>query len=166
MPANPATIWSEAQDALLKSAHDEGLSFSLIAEFINRTTGSRFSRNSAIGRAHRIKLPSRKQETKPKTHKPRTQYQNRGWFRAGPPLPVEPIPEPPAPELPFLNIALFDLEKQHCRFPSRHDDPSEIRFCGQPKEDANLSSYCAFHRRVCNDRPRTQISSRKFQCTT
>jgi GcrA cell cycle regulator len=46
--------------------------------------------------------------------------------------------------MPFLGLALVELERQHCRYP-RGDE--HFTFCGQPRLDR--SPYCPHHHRLC-----------------
>jgi GcrA cell cycle regulator len=68
MPRNPHSLnaarpeWPEAQTELLKTLWAEGKSGTEIAAAIADQFGTRLSRNSVIGKVHRLKLPARPKE--------------------------------------------------------------------------------------------------------
>lgn len=138
-------IWSETNTALLRQYWAEGLTCSQIAERLGRV-----SRNSVIGKAHRLNLSSRKKtpviriERKPR--KPKTPLligaARVEAFKAA----VE------AEHLP-AGLALFDLRADSCRWPIGDPRSASFRFCGCEKQEG--SSYCAGHHQLAH-RPRAE----------
>ena len=124
-------LWTKERDAALREMREQGYSFSQIAVKLGLTT-----RNAAIGRANRLRLPKeprvrREKQSRVERHTP---------FRP-PALKTEPLPlmdqQSDAP------VTLLDLEPHHCRWPVS-DAP--YAFCGATKQDG--SSYCGHHHRV------------------
>lgn len=108
----------------------------------------RYSRNSVIGRAHRMGLdgaynpngdPDRAPIAK-RTQKPK-------------PIIVAPVVDAPVP---FLidgkNITLLELERGMCKWPVSHMSEPEVFFCGLGQD--GKSPYCEFHHGRSVDRSR------------
>lgn len=152
------TIWNELVVIKLKALWSLGETATKIAEQIPGTT-----RNSVLGKAHRLNLPVRANLTE---RRPRPPWDpNRDPRRK-----VEKVPKPEreaaakkvraaprvfafraqipirkkavAPE--FLGLELIELERNACRYP--HGEGPYF-FCGQPSEPT--SSYCSYHAGIC-----------------
>jgi hypothetical protein len=131
--------WSDAHIELLRRLHATKETFSQIAWSINRTFGTSFTRNAAIGQAGRLHLearaPAGNQSARAKRIKPRVRksYVPR-------PQTFEPSQIPTA-----FTVTLMDLEPWMCRY-VEGDGP--FYYCGQPA--AENTSYCALHHEVCH----------------
>ncbi len=136
-------IWTEPNIEALKTLWAENkLSCTQIANEL----GQGFSRNSVIGKVHRLGLGSH-QQAKGKSQgngagRAQHLYPRRKLFR--------PAIVPPAPsllELAPLNLTLLELQFGQCRFPVNEESP--FLFCGHPQ--ACDSSYCGFHHRLTHN---------------
>ena len=125
--------WTDDKIDKLQRLWGKGLTASQIAKKI----GSGITRNAVIGKAHRLKLPSRPSPLK-----------------AGPkkavavPAPAEAEPKPvvvekPAPEKPQNMTTLLELTEQTCKWPIGHPGDSDFYFCGQPSRPG--VPYCPDH---------------------
>ena len=126
--------WIPERDETLKRMLSEGISFSKIAVEL----GGSFSRNAAIGRAHRLGLTAPKKENSVKKKKPprlTAQLFSHRLENKSAPLPKF----NPADIIP-LNIPLLALEHHHCRWPYGEKD---FVFCGHDKMFGE--SYCEGH---------------------
>lgn len=108
--------WTPELDARLRAYWSEGLSCSQIGVALGVT------RNAAIGRAHRLGLPTRSPGGKVK---PRAQ--------------TKPLPKSRAPRPDLPGVDIMDLTPGMCRWPISDDRPH--RFCGV----ACGSTYCLDH---------------------
>jgi hypothetical protein len=100
------------------------------------------TRNAIIGKANRLHLLRKPQNPQAKKQPPRREPRLRV---AGFTMPL-PSP-PPAPEAPpSLGLMLYELEPDECRYPYGEAPP--FTFCGHAVDRG--SSYCPFHRRLCN----------------
>ena len=140
-------VWDDAAVEQLKGLWADGAS----AETISTTLGCG-SRNSVIGKVHRLGLSGR---AKPRSGvqtaraaRPRRAPAQR-VLRAAPPLaPIE-LPEPEILEIVPLGqrCCLHDLSDSKCRFPVGDPRDVDFFFCGGvPLEGL---PYCNFHHRVC-----------------
>lgn len=115
--------WKTEEDQLILQLIAEGHSASVIGEKIGRT------RNSVIGRAHRLKLNGVEYirgETVVKKSKPK------------PPTPPKKKKKPPLDAKDLLVGALLELRNDQCRWPlSDH-------FCSNTK--LGTEAYCAEHK--------------------
>lgn len=120
-----------------------------LADLINRQTGSAFTRNAIIGRAHRLGLINKRPvQSGPKVKKLPHENGTGLAARLRAPRNYYDIPQvADEPELPFLNITFDDLDERHCRY-LRGGDGKPFLYCGQPHKDN--SSYCAFHHSICH----------------
>jgi hypothetical protein len=106
----------------------------------------RVTRNSVVGRLYRDNITSESKVTvSPQTtrqHSPRVPRTSRS-ARSAPREPVK-VTALRCAEIVPLNIALGDLEEQHCRWPY-NDNPGPTTYCGHVKlEDASFW-YCPLH---------------------
>lgn len=115
------------------------------------------TRNSVIGKVHRLGLPKRKTvETAPSARywrtgrgiaRPRAVFDHQPEEGTEVILELVPIQKPvrlvavPTEAPPSLKVPLLDLQGQHCRWPG--DDSPLTTFCGQDRLEN--SSYCGFH---------------------
>lgn len=143
--------WSHDRIEMLCELYPQG-SASWIAREINRLTGSAFTRNAIIGKAHRLKLiaPDEAPETyhtverKPRkiTHKRKPRKRAiAGFSRNGPSLEPTFFEETVQPA-DFLSVPFADLKinDHRCRYP--RGEGSHMLFCGQPVKEG--SSYCGY----------------------
>jgi GcrA cell cycle regulator len=128
------------------------MSFSAIAEAINRKFGTSYARNAAIGRSKRMGLSGldraeRQLERALNAESARPKRSRRGLVPEAP----APAPRPPAEPVklrcvgisPRL-VSLIEREPGDCRYPYGGDKDGEpIVFCGHPRRDG--SSYCTPH---------------------
>lgn len=142
--------WSDDEIERLKSLWTDGLSASQIA----RALGSGRSRNSVIGKAHRLGLMGR--ATAPNPAGPRVPKAPRAPKQRRSPVTASERqktiaaqaaiahPEPARLDNGQL-ITMADLASTHCRWP--HGDPlaADFHFCGQAQ--IKDSPYCDFHKR-------------------
>jgi GcrA cell cycle regulator len=145
------TYWSDEQITLLREICLQG-SCSETARAINAKTGSRFTRNSVIGKLHRLGLrgvPTKGGRQLGVPQAPRKPVGHGGGSgkraanikrdRSRETVPVQELP--PAD---FLGVEFLDLQPGQCHFP-RGDGP--FLFCGQVAKEG--SSYCpACHQRA------------------
>ncbi len=134
------TFWTQQRVEQLTKMYNEGLSCSEIA----RRLGGGCSRNSVIGKVHRLKLPLRSVVKIQKTKPPR---------KAPPPKPVTQVrkiaaliaePLPPADVNDVARVkSLFDLEPHHCRWPVDVEGQKWPGYCGDKKVPG--LSYCRCH---------------------
>ena len=156
------TTWTDDCVTLLRKLHAERLSFSKIAERI----GGR-SRNSAIGKAHRLGLKARKEKewfqtrcskpNPPKPPKPSRHRLKSNFARNPPPSSQRALAvEASRKSLPMdasLHLTLAELKSGQCRFPYGNGPYS---FCALPI--CQDSPYCAHHHKVCHQ-PQREFSS-------
>ncbi len=130
--------WTTEQDEILKRLYAEGVSCRNIASYIPGKT-----RNSVIGRVHRMKLPlrgqNRRDPDKPVIRKKRTNLGRPGLLRPNQPRPSKDETVMRCAAIEPHHIALSDLTKDNCHWPYG-DGP--FTFCGH---DRFLKSYCAAH---------------------
>jgi len=141
-------LWTNEHDALLRCSLSEGLSFEQAADRINREFGTCYTRNSAIGRGHRLHLEVR---NKPGHHngllvlKPKSRARPVRSKCMNPPAPEpEPQPEP---------VTFAELKDHHCR--AMVSDKTEERpalFCGARR--LKDSPWCAKHYKRFTSVPR------------
>lgn len=116
------------------------------------------SKNSAVGRAHRISLPSRPSPIRRYGPRPDSQKMKFGRPKSarvtatggGEPMqkPVLPKAEPFVPD-PALTISISS-SRSRCAFPLwAHDAKPDHRFCGHPTIPG--SPYCRAHTALCSD---------------
>ncbi len=158
--------WTAEEDADLKARRGRGQDMASIAKDVGR------SRNSVIGRCHRIGISIPFDPNKPKKARVRDGRSTNGLAavlaaRAPGPKPnprpsastvrygkpemhAAPLPLPAAEPPTDAACDLFDLTNDTCRFPlGALNDPPKL-FCGDP--NANLAAgmpYCARHAQHC-----------------
>jgi hypothetical protein len=152
-----AVSWTEKDDDTLSDLYAKGLTSSQIGARMGR------SRNSIIGRVHRLGLQKTRGITQPKlAHKvtkpvkhiklaPVAKSLTPAYFYV--PKPVSPecpkqtvgiysYPKPPH----FKGVSLIALEPDECRYPYENTD-GVIEFCGQRRKPD--SSYCPGCHDIC-----------------
>jgi GcrA cell cycle regulator len=144
--------WQQEHDDYLRHLAANGLSSAMIVDELHKKFRGvcKFTRNSVIGRAHRLKIGLKankkteikkvKTETKIIKEKPETKIKvkplepKRVLFLA----PIEEIfPE----EKPKLSI--LDLGPNQCRYTASEGNPADFDFCGKPTQIGR--SYCDNH---------------------
>lgn len=158
MTTNIPFTWTDEAVETLKRLWKEGLSASVIAAEM----GHGLTRNSIVGKVHRLGLPSRRTvvghfapngirdvEGKARAAKAR---------KSAKPKPVPKVEAPvfeaaPLPEEELGNdvtnlLGLMDLTAYTCRYP--HGDPlsQPFGFCGKHTQEG--SPYCAEHHAKCH----------------
>jgi GcrA cell cycle regulator len=143
------TPWTAERDEALRQLWAQGYSASLIADKL--ANGHKLTRCAVIGRAHRLKLPARKDrqplERKPRGRKP--------WRANAVPKPSPPPPQPsrlrpaaPAPTPPteppaMRRLRLAQLGPHHCRWPLGSLWEVAHLFCAADTHDGAV--YCRHH---------------------
>lgn len=140
-------VWTDEQAnklAALWNSEDKP-SASEISEILLDECGIKVTASAVIGKAHRMKLPKRGNNSN---------YKGNGREKlvrkAGRQIAVRPKLGP-SPEVVLrcvgidpLHITLLDLEPHHCRYPYGE---GPFTFCGHPVEGE--SSYCEAHADLC-----------------
>ncbi len=148
--------WTDERVATLTEMYVGGSSASVIGNLIG------LSRNSVIGKAHRLGLVSPHNERrasrppaearrpyKPRERKVLTVESNgNGAFRVRESRAVVDQYKLRAIEITPRNVSLIDLEKGDCRYP--YGDGALV-FCGHPVKEG--SSYCTPHHHLCWVKP-------------
>lgn len=161
--------WLPEHSAALQDLRVRGLSYSEIADTINATFNTAYTRNATLSRAQRMGLagldrlePSLPGHLDP----PRPAPPELPWIgrlregRAEPNLDLVRLPKIFAEtvEMPQLrcaavaprHLSLFDLKRGDCRYPYGGDaDGETVTFCGHPCQSG--SSYCTPHFRLSRD---------------
>lgn len=144
--------WTEAEDEMLRDLWSKDLSGGQIATLMHKT------RNSIIGRAHRMKLARRRNPGNRTTRKPRSPKLLRvkrpvgkrriSCVKLGNAGQVpRPKPVAIAPCQPPLMLGLMDISDATCRFPIGDPKDTNFGFCGHNPKDG--SSYCEGHHALC-----------------
>jgi len=115
--------WTDDKIDKLQKLWGKGLTASQIAEKL----GGGITRNAVIGKAHRLKLPSRPSPVKAE------------------PVKVAPPPAPEAREevSDSKKTSLLDLTEQTCKWPIGHPGDADFYFCGKPSRPG--VPYCPDH---------------------
>jgi len=115
--------WTDEKIDKLQKLWGKGLTASQIAEKL----GDGITRNAVIGKAHRLKLPSRPS-----------------------PVKAEPVKKDPAPASEVKveldeskKTSLLDLTEQTCKWPIGHPGDPDFYFCGKPSRPG--VPYCPDH---------------------
>ena len=146
--------WAPEKIETLKTLWSKGFSATQIAQEIGGT------RSAILGQIHRMRqyepeLFSRRRlengQRRPKKYKPVPRQIRKPREIISYERPVEFVPV--VVELPALNLSIFDLAQNSCRYPVTEDSP--FLYCGHAQQKD--SSYCAAHHRVCYAKPQ-QIS--------
>lgn len=162
--------WTSDMDDVLRVERAAGKSFSEAVEVVNKAFNVSLTRNAAIGRASRLKLPGRTQpppkpkpkptpKPKPKpTPAPATKMVMRAVpvVRANGSVTFRMKPKSVLADAPAIDripieigpaaVSFFDAKRCHCRWP--YGDPRDLetfRFCGETSLEDR--SYCAPHQR-------------------
>lgn len=139
MTAQRTGPWSAAEDQTLRKfwmLHD--------AKTVANLIGTR-ARKAVIGRAHRLGLPDKRNQTRPpRTPRLKTPPAQKRVRR--PLLPLAPPSEPLRPSCLDLTPTrtLETLNSRECRFPTGDVGDPNFGFCGRPA----VGSYCTHHRRI------------------
>jgi GcrA cell cycle regulator len=141
------TPWSADRDEALKQLWAQGYSAALIADKL--ANGSKLTRCAVIGRAHRLKLPARR-DKQPLERKP---YRANGKPPKAPRRRPQPPPPPPRPATPapipstdppaMRRLRLAQLEPHHCRWPLGELMDVAHLFCATDTCDGDV--YCPHH---------------------
>ena len=133
-----AEQWTSERDSRLTTLWLSGLSGAKIAGMM----GDGFTRNSVIGRVHRMKLPKREPRKVAGERKRRKKK-----ILQQPTVEIERRPTV-IPPVNYVCVSIDELKPHHCRFPLG-DFP--VMYCGQQKIEG--SSYCAYCHSVCYRQP-------------
>ena len=106
--------WTDEKIAKLQELWGKGMTASQIADAI----GDGITRNAVIGKAHRLKLPSR-------------------------PSPVKPEAKPKEEPVSTKKTTLLELTEQTCKWPIGHPGDADFYFCGKPSRPG--VPYCREH---------------------
>lgn len=129
--------WTDDKIEKLKNLWGKGLTASQIAKEI----GGGITRNAVIGKAHRLKLPSRPSPVKTEQKKaPPAASPARAPERpASTDQPIEKV----AVEVPKHKTTLLELTEQTCKWPIGHPGDADFYFCGKPSRPG--VPYCPDH---------------------
>jgi GcrA cell cycle regulator len=145
---------------MLASQIMDGSSFAIAAAEINDKFGTSFTRNAAIGRAHRLglcqaKFVPKREPTRSAKPAPTVKRRATRVVRPNGNSDMRQVLECPEPEplrcveVVPLNMDILDLAHDGCRYPYG-DGP--FTFCGHPQISG--SSYCGPHWALTNARSR------------
>lgn len=160
--------WNETTVSALKELYKDGWSFSAIAKEINKLHGTKLTRNSTIGKVHRLGLTLRRHQLNAHARAPKTPKLPRKSFwmavntlaaanRADAAARKKPVREliaiaqkfsaPPLPQLDGSLVNVLSLTDRLCSW--MDGDPTEAgaAFCGRPVKLG--SHYCAGHHERC-----------------
>lgn len=141
MEEQPNLPWSAEDTEIAKSMWAQGHKASYIAAHLNKT------RNSVIGKLHRIKTPLRAKPSlaikRATTDQSAIRIKN-AKFVAIMPASSQTFPRETLPQQQkYLMLQLPDLENEHCRWPFGDPKQPGFGFCGCARISG--SSYCAEH---------------------
>lgn len=149
--------WSDERVELLRKLWIDGLSASQMAAQLGGVT-----RNAVIGKVHRLNLPGRAKPvaSTPRPRKPRSasprRSSGRSHIQGNTPLKIHAQPAPP--RIPTtqpiedmvaplsLNVSLFNLNDQMCKWPEGDPAADDFHFCGH--RPVNGFPYCEYHSRL------------------
>jgi GcrA cell cycle regulator len=160
--------WTDERINLLKTLWTEGLSASQIAAELGGVT-----RNSVIGKVHRLKLPRRAAVSPPeaagrkRARKPRRalkapwrqiQAEPPKFVSEAPAGPVEASMPIPTPTISFLELDNCPALPSRCRWPFGDPAKEEVRYCGK-RPIAGLP-FCGYHCRLAYQplQPRRRVA--------
>ena len=140
--------WDTGRVERLESLYRDGLSFSLIAADIGVT------RNAAIGKAHRLKLPKRV-EIISKPPRPASARRRRERRRSAAQAARVELPEPVIETIPGRDYrcSINDLADCSCRYPlwAPNTVHPDRRYCGIPAASVSKGQpYCWRHTMLCD----------------
>jgi GcrA cell cycle regulator len=132
--------WTEEREQKLRKLWEKGYTASQIAEMLGGDT----TRNSVIGKAHRLKLAARaaskqskslkKQDTASDLNKKKRYISKKSGFKS---LLLDKNFEVENPK------KLEELSDKNCRWPIGHPDEENFYFCG--RNSVENFSYCKLH---------------------
>lgn len=126
--------WTDERVTRLKELWAEGASGSVIARLFGT------SRNSVIGKAHRLKLPAKSRQSSMGPKRIRSRKPRRKPLTPAP-TPAEDIVVPIS-----LNVSLMALNDSMCKWPIGDPCAEGFHFCGH--KNFNGLPYCEYHSRV------------------
>jgi GcrA cell cycle regulator len=143
----PAKTWTDEMVEMLRKCISEGKSASVIASEISLAHGRMVSRNSIIGKAHRLNInvgenSSIKMKTDPaKRSKPKIKKTTNKPLPTFKAMPVvsQLFKNPAAKGVKFL-----DLKEGVCKYPTGDIPTKNLRFCGAPADSQKSKTYCRF----------------------
>jgi hypothetical protein len=165
--------WTEPADAELRRLCGKKLSTRLISEGLYLKFSHDFSRNSIIGRMHRLKISngirpkgqdSRANGTGKPAPKPRGQSSQHQWassphFGKRPSIPLPRAAKASAVIDPATQVSIFDHVEGQCRWPVTEVQPiSAFRYCGGPVMD-DACPYCEPHRRMSSSKYQPAVAA-------
>jgi GcrA cell cycle regulator len=154
-------FWDQAMIDYLRNAISEGKSGGAIAKEMSGKFSKPVTRNSIIGKAHRLGLhlngavvnltPQKKKAKKPvkKAVEKKPEPPKKAAKKP------EPTPAPkPEPIFKFLNpaaksVKLLRLREGMCRYPMGDPLDGTLRFCAAPADSRKSSTYCSYCYRLC-----------------
>ena len=136
-------MWDKAlEEKACQMWNDGGLTASQIANALTAETGRTYTKNSIIGKMHRMQAAGRAESRKSpiKRAEPRPRADRR-----------IPIPAPRRAivcddSLPLGSVTILQLRRHHCRFPLG-DPRDDMRYCGAQAMDER--PYCQKHHEIC-----------------
>jgi hypothetical protein len=138
--------WDDARVDQLISLFQTGMSASHIA----RVMGKPFTRNSVIGKLHRLRAAGKVGAAINPPHKPTSKAMPRPKKWQAPKVKIKRVPPPPpvvyAKPTSEYAVTIADLKPGQCRFIEgeyRSGDMAEAMCCGAPALDNR--SYCGHH---------------------
>jgi GcrA cell cycle regulator len=137
------SIWTDQHVERLKQLNADGLSRSQIAGQL----GEGFTRNSVIGKLHRLGI-----DGPPRSSKPRYKPASRRKRKPAKPrfIPIIEIVHD-GQELDSYPCSLQELSDNTCRWPMGEPSEAGFHFCGGVPQSG--SSYCASHHRIAHQKP-------------
>lgn len=136
--------WPPEHDEALQKHFAAGLSFAQIAAKLHGEFGASYSRNSCIGRAHRLKLSqAEKPQAKPVARREKREIMVPVRKRNGHLLPAIPREEIDirCAEVVSRNLTIYELNDDTCKWP--FGDAAPYSFCGCQTFPG--FPYCAEH---------------------
>lgn len=135
-------LWTDEQKEMLRAQYDAGTTFKDIADAINARFGTAYTRNAAISRAHRMKLPPRPSPIREKAEEPK---------------PKKVVRKPKFKADPFKSrtVKVVSLRKTivevaftgECKWADDEpNDAGQMTFCGN--RTAIGSSWCELHHKL------------------
>jgi len=138
--------WTEERVEFVKVKWGEGWSARQIAEAIDG--GRVFTRNSVIGKVHRLNLPGRAKPPPSRSRKRRRAPASIARRSHGPDLPPTPVRKlvarPSRVSMPASkNLTILELTNKTCKWAEGHPRDADFGFCGH--KTWNKSPYCEHH---------------------
>ena len=137
-------MWNEKNVETLRTLVEKGLSSSVIAAHMGRG----FTRNSIIGKCHRLGIIRGKPrvsmeygKSPPLIKRDRNRFVATRVYSKAPVRVIEPLPEPASPG--SQPVTLMDIRSGLCRWPLGDPRKDSFRYCGSECEATR--SYCDFH---------------------